>query len=51
MNLEEMLEDIQTTGGTLAGVDASTDIKIEKEEIPVETVLGDTSSMKEQNYR
>lgn len=47
MNLEEMLEDIQTTGGTLAGVDASTDIKIEKEEIPVETVLGDTSSMKD----
>lgn len=47
MNLEEMLEDIQTTGGTLAGVEASTDIKIEKEEVPVETVLGDTSSMKD----
>ena len=35
MNLEEMLEDIQATGGTLAGVEASTDIKIEKEETPV----------------
>lgn len=47
MNLEEMLEDIQTVGGTLAGVEASTDITVEKEETPVAAVLSEERSIKD----